>query len=83
MNLEKQISRIVMIDRMIQLKSTGTPKEISRKMNVSESTVFRLLKALKENINRDIEFDRHLNSYVYLQEYGEIDFKKILFAVEE
>lgn len=83
MNLEKQVARLVALDRMINQKSTGTPKEIAQKMNVSESTVFRLLRTMKENLNREFIFDRHANTYVYVETYGEIDFKTLLLAVEQ
>jgi ribosomal protein S25 len=63
--VEKYISRLSQIDKLIKRKATGTPSELSDKLGVSESTVFRLLRIMRENMSLSIEWNSEYNSYVY------------------
>ncbi|MFA6924376.1 MAG: HTH domain-containing protein [Bacteroidales bacterium] len=56
--------KIEKIDQMIRYKVTGRSKEIADKLNVSERSVFYLLKKMKEK-GAKIYFDKQLNSYRY------------------
>lgn len=55
------------IDRLIQRRQTGSPKELSERLNVSKRTVYRLIEELRV-LGLSIEFDRVVNSYVYQDE---------------
>lgn len=63
----KYINRLKTIDRLIQLKMTGSPKELAIKLEISERQVFRYIENLQE-LGGKIEFDKLLNSYVYSTE---------------
>ncbi|MBN2164916.1 MAG: HTH domain-containing protein [Marinilabiliaceae bacterium] len=63
----KYINRLKTIDRLIQLKMTGSPKELAIKLEISERQVFRYIENLQE-LGGKIEFDKLLNSYVYFAE---------------
>ncbi|WP_083867429.1 HTH domain-containing protein [Fulvivirga imtechensis] len=54
------------LDRIIFLaerKMTGTPNELSQKLNVSPSTIKRMIRTLKDK-NIPITYCRYENSYI-------------------
>jgi len=51
------------------MKATGTPVELANKLAVSESSVYRRIQFLKEEIGAPILFDRDRGSYVYEGEF--------------
>ncbi len=53
----KYINRLKTIDSLIQLKMTGSPKELAIKLEISERQVFRYIENLKE-FGGKIEFDK-------------------------
>ncbi len=66
------------IDRLyilIKLKATGTPKELAKKLDITERTVYRIIKQLKE-MGCPIYFDKARKSYCYEQQ-GNLIFKFI------
>ena len=64
MDVLKYVEKIRRIDQLIRMKATGTPKELAKKMDVSESTLYEYLKLMKD-INAPIIFDNILKTYIY------------------
>ena len=67
MNLLTQIERINHIDHLIRITATGTPAQLASKLNVSKSTVYRLIAQLKD-MGAPIVYCRYCESYKYTDE---------------
>ncbi|MEO6167541.1 MAG: HTH domain-containing protein [Chitinophagales bacterium] len=52
---------------LIQKENTGNPKNLSRKLGVSERTLYRILEELKMSDDDQIEYSREMNSYVFVR----------------
>jgi hypothetical protein len=65
MTLIQQLRRIERIDHLIRSLSTGTPPELARKLRVSESFLYLLIKMMKEELNAPISYSRKEQSYMY------------------
>ncbi len=61
---KKFIDRFLRIDLLIARKATGTPKELSEKLEISESTLYEYLGIMKE-IGAPIKYDPVKNTYYY------------------
>jgi hypothetical protein len=72
MSFKKYIERIKRIDRLIRLRATGTPKELSQKINISDSLLYEILSEMKE-LGAIIVYDKTFKTYYY-KEPVEIDF---------
>jgi len=64
MTFKEHLYKIERMKRLIRLQATGSPKEFAAKLNVSESTLFRLLRELKD-LGYNIEFSSYRSSYHY------------------
>ena len=56
------------LHRLIEKERTGSPKELARKMNVSERLVYLLLEYLRD-YNAEIRYDRNRRTYYYDEEF--------------
>ena len=65
MKLIDKLERLERMDKLIALKATGTPKEFAKKICVSESTLYELLKVVKE-LGGEIHYCRTTQSYTYI-----------------
>lgn len=65
MSLYKYLNRIERLDALIRRKSTGPPKELARKLDISERWLYKLLGELREELDCPIEYDQYKQSYVY------------------
>ena len=81
--MEKYITRMLAVDKLIKRKATGQPKELASKLQVSESTVYRILRILKENMCLSIEFSEKQNSYIYISDSEEFSFEKLSLTSKE
>jgi predicted DNA-binding transcriptional regulator YafY len=68
MNLYKQLRRMDRLDRMLQTRSTGTPKELAQKLELSPSHVYQIIRSLKSDFNAPIYYSRTEQSYYYDEE---------------
>ena len=68
MNNLKQLERIKKIHRLIELQNTGRPKELAKKLNISERQVYVILEQLKE-MDAPIRFNRRTNTYYYMRQF--------------
>lgn len=67
MSLYQYLNRIERLDALIRHKSTGTPKELARKLDISERWLYKLLDELKMELDCPIQYDTYRQSYVYKQ----------------
>lgn len=63
----KQLERLRKIHQYIKVANTGTPKEFSKRLSLSESQLYNILDDLKIK-GFPIEYSRSLRSYIYNQE---------------
>lgn len=75
MNVIDIKDKIERLDHLIKLKATGSPKELAKKLDITERTVYRIIKQLKE-MGCPIYFDKARKSYCYEQQ-GNLTFKFI------
>lgn len=64
--LTRQIEILERIDQLIRLKATGRPKQLAKRLEVSEATVFRMIDTMKE-MNAPICYDLTRQSYIYTE----------------
>jgi len=65
MALYDYINRIERMDTLIRRKSTGPPKELAEKLNISERWLYIFLDELRSELDCPIKYDRRRRSYVY------------------
>jgi DeoR/GlpR family transcriptional regulator of sugar metabolism len=63
MKFDDYQEKLNQIENLIQSANTGSPKELAKKLNISERTVRRLIEKLKVK-NYPIKFSRKINSYM-------------------
>lgn len=71
MSLYKYLNRIERLDALIRRKSTGPPKELAHKLDISERWLYKLLEELKMELDCPISYDHKHQSYVY-EEQGKM-----------
>ncbi|WP_439183098.1 hypothetical protein [Carboxylicivirga taeanensis] len=64
MILVPTLERLKQINELIKSKSTGKPKEFSKKIGISESHLYRCINEIKE-MGAPIKFCRKRDSYYY------------------
>ena len=64
--LAKQIALLERVDQLIQLEATGSPKQLAKRLQVSEATVFRIIETMK-GLNAPVCYDFNKRSYVYTE----------------
>ncbi len=67
MDTIKHIQLLERIHSLILHKSTGTPKQFAKKLNISESTLYRTLEELRDH-GAIIIYDSNRPSYIYENE---------------
>ena len=65
----KKLQRLKRLHGLVQLKSTGTPHQLARRLDVSLATVSRDIEWLR-SIDTPIAYDRDRQTYFYTQEYN-------------
>ena len=61
----KYILRLQKIDKLIRLKSTGSPNELAEKLNIPKRQVFNYIKDLKE-LGAPIEFNNLIAACIFI-----------------
>lgn len=64
----KYINRLSQINQLINLKITGSPKELAYKLGISERQVYKYISDLKE-LGAEINFSSNCNSYIFNSEF--------------
>lgn len=61
------------VDQLILTKSTGTPKQLAKRLNISERTWYYLLDQLRNDYAFPIIYDRFGGNYYYADEVSHWD----------
>ncbi len=64
----KQLERLRKIHQLIKLENTGTPKELAKKLHISERQTYLVLEQLKE-MDAPVMFNRRTATYYYKHNY--------------
>ena len=72
---EKFVCRLETLDWLISSTSTGTPEELSQKLQISRSTVFDYI-ALLNDLGANVHYDKTARTYYY-QKRGSFRFRFI------
>lgn len=67
MPLFDKLAKLEYLNQLIAKESTGTPKELSRKLNVNERTVYNLLEILRV-YGAEITYSSNKQSFVFLND---------------
>lgn len=62
--MKSLLHRLIRLDYLIHLKSTGTPARCAEKIGISERSLYDYLKILKE-MGAPIKFSRNRGTYYY------------------
>ena len=65
--MKSLLHRLIRLDYLIHLKSTGTPANCANKIGISERSLYDYLKILKE-MGAPIKFSRNRGTYYYNEE---------------
>jgi predicted DNA-binding transcriptional regulator YafY len=65
--MKSLLHRLIRLDYLIHLKSTGTPAHCANKIGISERSLYDYLKILKE-MGAPIKFSRNRGTYYYNEE---------------
>lgn len=60
-----QIRRIERIDYHIRTRSTGTPAQFARKLGMSQSQLFQIMKIMREIMDAPVYYSKTEQSYCY------------------
>ena len=64
----RQWERIKLVHRLIELKNTGSPELLSKRIQVSKRYLFSTLDQIRE-MGAEIEFSRKRNTYFYTNNF--------------
>lgn len=79
--MKSLLHRLIRLDYLIHLKSTGTPANCANKIGISERSLYDYLKILKE-MGAPIKFSRNRGTYYY-DEDGRFRISFISNSLEE
>lgn len=68
MNSIKNIERLQQIHALIETETTGTPRELAKRLHISERLVYHLIEQLKD-YNASIRYDRSRKTYYYEDDF--------------
>ncbi|WP_459489886.1 hypothetical protein [Aquirufa sp. ROCK-SH2] len=78
MMLWKIQQRLTYLNKLITLKSTGTPKELAIKLSITERSWYKLKAELVNDLHWPIGYDVNQRSYVYRENVCfEMGFRKL------
>jgi predicted DNA-binding transcriptional regulator YafY len=62
------VERLIIVDRLIRQKETGTPTELAMNLGVSRSQMYRSLNQLRK-LGAIIKYNRSSKSYEYVSDF--------------
>jgi DNA-binding transcriptional regulator LsrR (DeoR family) len=68
MAFNSYLNHIRRLTALIQQKATGTPISLAQRLDISESTLYALLKFLREEYNVPIHYDADRQTYCFSRE---------------
>ena len=83
MHAIKYLDRLKRINKLTKTKTTGNPKELARKLGISESHLYRYIEEIKE-MGVPINYCRYANSYYYTKAFDlSVNYSIKLISEEE
>lgn len=76
------LKKIIYMDYLIKHKSTGTPEQFAKKLNMSRSTCFDYLFYMRGELTLDICYDRSNSTYYYEGDDLSALFSKITLSIQ-
>lgn len=76
------LKKIIYMDYLIKHKSTGTPEQFAKKLNISRSTYFDYLFYMRGELTLDICYDRSNSTYYYEGDDLSALFSKITLSIQ-
>lgn len=64
--LHECIGRLEVVDHLIRIRGTGSPKQLARRLGISERSLFEYLKFMKE-LGAPIKYSKNRQSYYYTE----------------
>jgi transcriptional antiterminator len=68
------IAKIKNLIRLIEKERTGTPKELARRLELSERMVYNYVGVLRKDLNAPIVYNRFRQTYQF-QEPGQLEWE--------
>jgi transcriptional antiterminator len=62
------IRKIIRIHKLISTETTGNPKELAERLEVSERSIYNYIAFIKTELNAPVEYDNLKKSYYYTQD---------------
>ncbi len=62
------------IDKLINMRATGTPKQLAAKMGISERHLYNYLNIMKNDLDIPIKYNKLSQSYIY-KVHGDLKIK--------
>lgn len=76
--LWKVHQRLVYLNQLIRQKATGSPRELAKKLGITERAWYKLRDELVNDLRLPIDYCPHSRSYVYTEEGSfEIGFRRM------
>lgn len=69
MTFKEQVDTLRRIDNLTRRKATGSPDELSRRLNISRASVYRYIGTLKHEFGAPIDYNKSRRSFYYLSEF--------------
>ncbi|MDY0280331.1 MAG: hypothetical protein RBR35_07205 [Salinivirgaceae bacterium] len=66
MSIVEKLQKLESLDRLIRMKSTGTPHQLAERMNLSERQLRRYIEEMRI-MGAEIRYNDYLKSYEYLK----------------
>jgi transcriptional antiterminator len=61
----KYYQRTQYLLELIEKERTGSPKELARKLNVTERTVYNIMDSIKYSFGKEVTYSRDRRSYIF------------------
>ena len=71
--LTKYFNRLQSLDHLIKIKGTGSPKELARRLNISERSIYDYIELLR-TLGAPIRYSKIRRSYYY-EDDGSLNLK--------
>ncbi|MEM0992592.1 MAG: hypothetical protein AAGI49_06120 [Bacteroidota bacterium] len=66
----KSLQTYSRVDALIQRKATGTTEALAKRLNISTRSAFRIIREMREDLDADIQYCQHAQSYIYATKFS-------------
>ena len=63
-----KIELIIRIHSLINLQNTGSPKDLAKRLSLSERSVYNYIGFMRRDLRAPIKYDANKNTYYYYEE---------------